>query len=172
MIWISLSRRSAPSWARTAALARASRTIAVRIAIMVRAVSKDQFQGELNLPRRPGGSEDAKPAAVGVQAADGREIRLVQQIECLRPELHVPRFLEAEVLVHSEVGLIKGGHVRNVSGRISERLRVVRHAERRGIQVREGIASVQVNGSAGEIGALGNQRTHLLLGGRRVADIE
>src|SRR5271168_528312 len=60
--------------------------------------SEHELHCQLKLPRLPSGVEHSEPAAIRCQSQRGREVRVVQQIESLRAELHVAAFMTLKFL--------------------------------------------------------------------------
>ena len=67
-----------------------------------------QLQGELALPRRVGGA-DGPEGGTGRLSVRYPEVRVVQNVEELRPELQPRLFADAEVLVDGKIPLIEFG---------------------------------------------------------------
>ena len=79
--------------------------------------SKDEFQSELELPRGPGRGNLPGRVAIGVIGAAAREnnrirveeIRVIEHIERLRPELQVKLLVDTELLEKRSVGVDQTG---------------------------------------------------------------
>src|ERR1039457_7030227 len=111
--------------------------------------SEDQLQGELDPPRGIGGADGAEGGTGGL-GVRYPEIRVVRNVEELRPELQPDLFHDPEVLVDREIPLIEVGGAERISADIP-----VRRAGRRCSECVPGEIGIQHGGAALDDGTAG-----------------
>src|ERR1019366_7786406 len=87
---------------------------------VARILLENQLQGELALPRRVGGAygPEGGTGGLGVRYP---EVRVVQNVEELRPELQPRLFADPEVLVDGKIPLIEVGSAERIPADIAVR---------------------------------------------------
>src|SRR5664280_698948 len=78
---------------------------------------ENQLQRKLALPRRVAGADGPEGGAGGLRVRYP-EVRVVQNVEELRPELHPGLIADAEVLVDGKVPLIEVGSTERIAADI------------------------------------------------------
>src|SRR5271157_23858 len=114
---------------------------------------ENHLQRELDLPRREGGANGPE-GGIGSLRVRYAEIRVIQEVEELRPELQVGALAKVEVLVDRKVPLVEIGCAERIAADISVGRTGGRRAEcvpgEKGVQ--HGRAAL-ADGAAGHIGA-------------------